>query len=102
MNIRVALAIYHHHKGSPTTYILSKEAEAYFDGILDNLASQFNSHYNIEDSITELQTQFDEHRCLHQSRELIGCLSAVLKIYNNDKTKNYKMIVVCCTRERSS
>ena len=35
------------------------EAQDYFDGILDNLASQFNSHYDIEESITESQTQLD-------------------------------------------
>ena len=50
---KVAIAIYRHHKGSPTTYKLCQEAQEYFDGILDNLASQFNFHYDIEDSITE-------------------------------------------------
>ena len=82
---KVALAIYRHHKGCPTTYQLCDEAQDYFDGILDNLASQFNSHYDIEESITESQTQLNaEHRSdidVHTKvGELIGCLSAVLWI----------------------
>ena len=36
---KVAIAIYRHHKGSPTTYKLCQEAQEYFNGILDNLAS---------------------------------------------------------------
>ena len=59
---KVAITIYRHHKGSPTTYKLCEEAQEYFDGILDNLASQFNSDYDIEDSITESQTQLDEQQ----------------------------------------
>ena len=85
---KVALAIYRHHKGFPTTYKLCDEAQDYFDGILVNLASQFNSHYDTEESITESQTQLDaEQRAnidVHTKvGELIGCLSAVLWIYNN-------------------
>ena len=85
---KVALAIYRHHKGCPTTYKLCDEAQDYFDGILDNLASQFNSHYDIEESITESQTQLDaEQRAdidvCTKAGELIGHLSAVLWIYNN-------------------
>ena len=85
---KVALAIYRHHKGCPTTYKLCDEAQDYFDGILDNLASQFNSHYDIEESITESQTQLDaEQRAdidVHtKAGELIGQLSAVLWINNN-------------------
>ena len=50
--------------------------------------SQFNSHYDIEESITESQTQLDaEQRADIDVRtkvgELKGCLSAVLWIYNN-------------------
>ena len=45
---KVALATYRHHKGCPTIYKLCDEAQDYFDSILDNLASQFNSHYDIE------------------------------------------------------
>lgn len=87
---KVALAIYRHHKGCPTTYKLCPEAQDYFDGILDNLASQFNSHYDIEDSITESQTQLDEQQRADidvrtKAGELIGRLSAVLWIYNNGK-----------------
>ena len=87
---KVALAIYRHHKGCPTTYKLCQEAQDYFDGILDNLASQFNSHYDIEDSITEFQTQLDEQQRADidvrmKAGELIGRLSAVLWIYNNGK-----------------
>ena len=41
---KVVVTIYRHHKGSPTTYKLCEEAQEYLDGILDNLASQFNSH----------------------------------------------------------
>ena len=82
---KVALVIYRHHKGCPTTYKLCEEAQDYFDGILDNLASQFNSHYDIEDSITESQTQLDTEQRADidvQTKvgEVIGCLSAVLWI----------------------
>ena len=85
---KVALAIYRHHKGCPTTYKLFDEAQDHFDSILDNLASQFNSHFDIEDSITESQTQLDvEQRTdidvCTKAGELIGWLSAVLWIYNN-------------------
>ena len=85
---KVALAIYRHHKGCPTTYKLCDEAQDYFNGILDNLASHFNSHYDIKDSITESQTQLDEQQRADidvrtKAGELIGCLSAVLWIYNN-------------------
>ena len=84
---KVALAIYRHHKGCPTTYKLCDDAQDYFDSILDNLASQFNSHYDIEDSITESQTQLDAEQRVDidvwTKAELIGCLSAVLWIYNN-------------------
>ena len=85
---KVALAIYRHHKGCPTTYKLCDEAQDYFDGILDNLASQLYSHYDIEKSITESQTQLDAEQRVDidvrtKAGELIGRLSAVLWIYNN-------------------
>ena len=87
---KVALAIYRYHKGFPTTYKLCDEAQDYFDGILDNLASQYNSHYDIEDSITESKKQLDEQQRADidvrtKAGELIACLSAVLWIYNNGK-----------------
>ena len=92
---KVALAIYRHHKGCPTTYKLCNEAQDYFDGILNNLASQFNSHYDIEETITESQTQLNaEQRAdidvCTKAGELIGRLSAVLWIYNNG---NYVHII---------
>ena len=97
---KVALAIYRHHKGCPTTYKLCDGAQDYFDSILDNLASQFNSHYDIEDSITESQTQLDaEQRAnidVHtKAGELIGRLSAVLWIYNNG---NELDIIFMCSK----
>ena len=69
-----------------TNYVMRLKTT--FDGILDNLAGQFNSHYDIEESITESQTQLDaEQRADIDVRtkagELIGRLSAVLWIYNN-------------------
>ena len=84
---KVALAIFRHHKGCPTTHKLCDEARDYFDGILDNLASQFNSHYDIDESITESQTQLDAEQRAYidvctKAGELIGHLSAVLWIYN--------------------
>ena len=89
---KVAITIYRHHKGSPTTYKLCQEAQEYFDGILDNLASQFNSPYDIKDSITESQTQLDEQQRADidvrtKAGELIGRLLAVLWIYNNGKLR---------------
>ena len=74
---KVAIAIYRHHKGSPTTYKLCQEAQEYFNG-------------NIEDSITESQRQLDEQKRADidvrtKAGELIGHLSAVLWIYNNGK-----------------
>ena len=85
---KVALVIYRHHRGCATTYKLCDEAQDYLDGILDNLASQFNSHYDTKDSITESQTQLDDEQRVYidvrtKAGELIGRLSAVLWIYNN-------------------
>ena len=72
--------IYRHHKGSPTTYKLCEDAQDYFDWILDNFASQFNSHYDIEDSITESldEEQRADIDVRTKAGELIGRLSAVL------------------------
>ena len=97
---KVALAIYRHYKGCPTTYKLCDEAQDYFDGILDNLASQFNSHYDIEESITESQTQLDAEQRANidvrtKAGELIGHLSAVLWIYNNG---NELHIILMCSQ----
>ena len=85
---KVALGVYRHHKSSDTLYELSEDAQDYFDGILDNLASQFNSHYDMDDELTESQPPLnDEQRAdidvRTKAAELIGRLSAVLWIYNN-------------------
>ena len=87
---KVALAVFHHHKASQVIYELSTEAQDYFDTILDNLASQFNSHYDMEKDLTESQPVLsDEQRAdidVHtKAAELIGRLSAILWIYNNGK-----------------
>ena len=86
---KVALAVFHHHK---VIYELSTEAQdtRHFDTILDNLASQFNSHYDMENDLTESQPVLsDEHRAdidvRTKAAELIGRLSAILWIYNNGK-----------------
>ena len=87
---KVALAVFHHHKASQVIYELSTEAQDYFDTILDNLASQFKSHYDMEKDLTESQPVLsDEQRADIDVRtktgELIGRLSAILWIYNNGK-----------------
>ena len=87
---KVALAVFHHHKASQVIYELSTEAQDYFDTILDNLASQFNSHYDMEKDLTESQPVLsDEQRAdidvRTKAAELIGRLSAILWIYNNGK-----------------
>ena len=85
---KVALAVFCHHKSSQVIYELSQEAQDYFDGILDNLASQFNSHYDMEENLTESQPLMsDEQRAdidVHtKAAELIGGMSGILWIYNN-------------------
>ena len=85
---KVALAIFRHHKASQVIYELSDEAQQYFDGILDNLASQFNSHYDMEEDLTESQPVLnDEQRAdidvRTKAAELIGRMSGILWIYNN-------------------
>ena len=85
---KIALAVYRHHKSSAVTYELSEEAQEYFDTILDNLASQFNSHYDMEPDLTESQPVLsDEQRAdidvRTKAAELIGRLSATLWIHNN-------------------
>ena len=85
---KVALSVFRHHKGSNIVYELSDEAQTYFDGILDNLASQFNSHYDMGMEITESQPDLNEEQRADidvrtKAAELIGRLSAVLWIYNN-------------------
>ena len=87
---KVALAVFHHHKALQVIYELSTEAQDYFDTILDNLASQFNSHYDMEKDLTESQPVLsDEQRAdidvRTKAAELIGRLSAILWIYNNGK-----------------
>ena len=85
---KVALAVFRHHKTSNITYELAEEAQVYFDGILDNLASQFNSHYDMGMEVTESQPDLSEEQRADidvrtKAAELIGRLSAVLWIYNN-------------------
>ena len=87
---KVALAVFRHHKALQVIYELSTEAQDYFDTILNNLASQFNSHYDMEKDISESQPVLsDEQRAdidvCTKAAELIGRLSAILWIYNNGK-----------------
>ena len=89
---KVALAIFRHHKASQVIYELSDEAQQYFDGILDNLASQFNSHYDMEEEPTDSQPVLnDEQRAdidvRTKAAELIGRMSGILWIYNNGNVK---------------
>ena len=85
---KVALAVFHYHKSSQVIYELSQEAQDYFDSILDNLASQFNSHYHMEDNVTELQPALNDEQQVDidvqtKAAELIGRMSGILWIYNN-------------------
>ena len=85
---KVALAVFRHHKTSNITYELAEDAQVYFDSILDNLASQFNSHYDMGLEVTESQPDLSEEQRADidvrtKAAELIGWLSAVLWIYNN-------------------
>ena len=85
---KVALAVFQHHKSSAVTYELSGEAQEYFDTILTNLASQFNSHYDMEPDLTESQPVLSDGQRADidvwtKAAELIGRPSATLWIYNN-------------------
>ena len=85
---KVALAVFRHHKTSNITYELAEDAQVYFDSILDNLVSQFNSHYDMGLEVTESQPDLSEEQRADidvrtKAAELIGRLSAVLWIYNN-------------------
>ena len=50
---KVALSVYRHHNSSGVTYEFGEDTQEYFDKILDNLASQFNSHYNLEEDFSD-------------------------------------------------
>ena len=85
---KIALSVYRHHISSAVTYQLGEEAQKYFDKILDNLASQFNSHYNLDEDITDSQPllnsqQREDIEVRTKAGELIGRLSCVLWIYSN-------------------
>ena len=87
---KIALSVYRHHNSSAVTYELGEEAQSYFDQILDNLASQFNSHYNLDDDITDSQPVLSSQQRADievrtKAGELIGRLSCVLWIYRNGK-----------------
>ena len=87
---KVALSVYRHHNSSGVTYEFGEDAQEYFDKILDNLASQFNSHYNLEEDFSDSQpilssqqrADIDVHT---KAGELIGRLSCVLWIYRNGR-----------------
>ncbi|MCG8620376.1 MAG: hypothetical protein MJE68_00035, partial [Proteobacteria bacterium] len=83
---KIALAVYHHHTSSSVTYEFGENAQKYFDNILDNLASQFNSHYNLDDELTDSQPLLSSQQRVEidvrtKAGELIGRLSGVLWIY---------------------
>ena len=87
---KVALSVYRHHNSSGVMYEFGEDAQEYFDKILDNLASQFNSHYNLEEDFSDsqpilsLQQREDIDACTKVG-ELIGRLSCVLWIYRNGR-----------------
>ena len=83
---KVALAVYRHHNALEVTYKFCTEAQEYFDKILHNLASQFNSHYNLDEDFTESQLVLSSQQRAEidvrtKAGELIGRLSCVLWIY---------------------
>ena len=85
---KIALAVYRHHASSSVTYEFGDNAQKYFDNIVDNLASQFNSHYNLDDELTDSQPLLSSQQRAEidvrtKAGELIGRLSAVLWIYRN-------------------
>ena len=87
---KVTLSVYRHHNSSGVTYEFGEDNHEYFDKILDNLASQFNSHYNLEEDFSDSQpilslqqrADIDVHT---KAGELIGRLSCVLWIYRNGR-----------------
>ena len=88
---KVALCVYRCHNSSGVTYEFGEDAQEYFDKILDNLASQFNSHYNLEEDFSDsqpilhFQQRADTDVCT-KAGELIERLSCVLWIYRNGNT----------------
>ena len=87
---KVALSVYRHHNSSGVTYEFEEDAQEYFDKILDNLASQFNSHYNLEEDFRDSQPILSSQQRADidvrtKAGELIGRLSCVLWIYRNGR-----------------
>ena len=99
---KIALSVYRHHNSSAVTYELGQEAQQYFDKILDNLASQFNSHYNLDEDLTDSQPVLNlQQRAdieVHtKAGELIGWLSCVLWIYRNGK-EVFQIVQYCMSQ----
>ena len=87
---KIALSLYRHHNSSGVTYEFGEDAQEYFDKILDNLASEFNSHYNLEEDFSDSQLilslqQRADTDVRTKAGELIGRLSCVLWIYRNGR-----------------
>ena len=85
---KVALSVFLHHNSSAVTYNLSEEVQAYFDTIIDNLATQFNCHYDQAGELTESQPKLDSQQrgdieVRTKAAELMGRLCCVLWIYWN-------------------
>ena len=59
---KVALSVFLHHNSSAVTYNFSEKAQAYFDTIFDNLATQFNCHYDQAGEFTESQPKLDSQQ----------------------------------------
>lgn len=90
---KIALAVYRHHTSSSITYELGEEAQVYFDGIIDNLASQFNSHYDLDEELSESQPPLSSQQRADidvrtKAGELIGRLTCVLWIYTNGRQRS--------------
>ena len=87
---KVALSIFLHHNASAVTYALCESAQEYFDKIIDNLAMQFNCHYDQVDTLTDSQPTLDSQQRADidvrtKAAELMGRLACVLWIYCNGK-----------------
>ena len=85
---KIALAVYRHHSSSNITYEFGEEAQAYFDSIIDNLASQFNSHYDLDEDISKSQPPLSSQQRADidvrtKAGELIGRLTCVMWICSN-------------------
>ena len=87
---KVCLSVYLHHNSSDITYRLGQEAQDHFDKIIDNLATQFNFHYDQTEELTESQPPLDEEQRAEievrtKAAELMGRLCCVLWIYSNGR-----------------